>query len=127
AGGSGVWRAACGVGIDAAFEVDPLEDALRLEAHLHARRDLPDSPARNTVVVAGGGFTGIETATEMPARRRAILGEKAALRVIVVDRGAASGASRGADLSGLFAEASADLGVEWCLGRSGAAGDAEGG
>ncbi|MBF3188386.1 FAD-dependent oxidoreductase, partial [Pseudomonas aeruginosa] len=108
AAGSGVWRPASVVGIDAAFDVDQLEDALRLEAHLHALRDLPDSPARNTVVVAGGGFTGIETATEMPARLRAILGEKAALRVIVVDRGAAIGASMGADLSGLIAEASAE-------------------
>lgn len=62
----------------------------------------------------------------MPARLRAILGEKAALRVIVVDRGAAIGASMGADLSGLIAEASAELGVEWCLGRSVAAVDAEG-
>ena len=51
------------------------------------------------MVVAGGGFTGIETATEMPARLRAI-SAKAALRVIVVDRGAAIGASMGADLSG---------------------------
>ena len=126
AAGSGVWRPASVVGIDAAFDVDQLEDALRLEAHLHALRDLPDSPARNTVVVAGGGFTGIETATEMPARLRAILGEKAALRVIVVDRGAAIGTSMGADLSGLIAEASAELGVEWCLGRSVAAVDAEG-
>lgn len=126
AAGSGVWRPASVAGIDAAFDVDQLEDALRLEAHLHALRDLPDSPARNTVVVAGGGFTGIETATEMPARLRAILGEKAALRVIVVDRGAAIGASMGADLSGLIAEASAELGVEWCLGRSVAAVDAEG-
>lgn len=32
----------------------------------------------------------------------------------------------GADLSGLIAEASAELGVEWCLGRSVAAVDAEG-
>ncbi len=111
AAGSGVWRPASVVGIDAAFDVDQLEDALRLEAHLHALRDLPDSPARNT---------------EMPARLRAILGEKAALRVIVVDRGAAIGASMGADLSGLIAEASAELGVEWCLGRSVAAVDAEG-
>ena len=94
AAGSGVWRPASVVGIDAAFDVDQLEDALRLEAHLHALRDLPDSPARNTVVVAGGGFTGIETATEMPARLWAILGEKAALRVIVVDHAAPPSAHR---------------------------------
>ena len=46
----------------------------------------PVSAARNTVVVAGGGFTGIETATEMPARLRSVLGYDHDIRVIVVDR-----------------------------------------
>ena len=35
------------------------------------------SNGRDTVVVAGGGFTGIEAATEMPARLREILGKDA--------------------------------------------------
>jgi NADH dehydrogenase len=37
--------------------------------------------------VAGGGFTGIETATEMPGRLRAILGTAADIRVVIVERG----------------------------------------
>src|SRR3546814_10734700 len=37
-----------------AFDVDEIEQATRLEAHINALKDLPDSPARNTVVVAGG-------------------------------------------------------------------------
>jgi NADH dehydrogenase len=38
------------------------------------------------VVVVGAGFTGIEAATEMPARLLDILGENAAIRVVIVER-----------------------------------------
>src|SRR5215510_14695393 len=55
------------------FSVDSLDDAIALDKHLHGLADRPASKVRNTVVVAGGGFTGIEAATEMPARLRAIL------------------------------------------------------
>lgn len=75
------------------FDVDKLDSAA--PTHLKSLANLPDTPARNTVVVAGGGFTGIETGTELPARLREILGEDAALRVVVVDRGARIGAALG--------------------------------
>src|SRR5690606_10431295 len=61
-----------------------LEDAAALDRHLHALADRPASAARNTVVVGGGGFTGLEVATEMPGRLREILGEDADVRVIIV-------------------------------------------
>ncbi|WP_085633252.1 MULTISPECIES: NAD(P)/FAD-dependent oxidoreductase [unclassified Pseudomonas] len=101
-----------------AFDVDQIESAIRLENHLKALADRPQSPARNTVVVAGGGFTGIETATEMPARLREVLGEQADIRVIVVDRGQKIGVSMGEAISVKIAEASEELGVEWRLGVS---------
>ncbi|MGD9508557.1 MAG: NAD(P)/FAD-dependent oxidoreductase [Geminicoccaceae bacterium] len=63
-----------------------LEDAAALDRHLHALADRPASAARNTVVVGGGGFTGLEVATEMPGRLREILGEDADVRVIIVER-----------------------------------------
>ncbi|SDF74236.1 NAD(P)/FAD-dependent oxidoreductase [Phytopseudomonas seleniipraecipitans] len=125
ASGSQVNRPALS-GVEHAFDVDSLEQAEALERHLTGLRDLPDSPARNTVVVAGGGFTGIETATEMPARLRAILGEQAHVRVIVVDRGAQIGASLGAQVAPVVAEASAQQGVTWRLGSSVSAVDAGG-
>lgn len=125
ASGSQVNRPALS-GVEHAFDVDSLERAEALERHLTGLRDLPDSPARNTVVVAGGGFTGIETATEMPARLRAILGEQAHVRVIVVDRGAQIGASLGAQVAPVVAEASAQQGVTWRLGSSVSAVDAGG-
>ena len=109
-----------------AFDVDQIEQAVRLEQHLKSLADQPYSAARNTVVVAGGGFTGIETATEMPARLRAILGEAADIRVIIVDRGETIGASMGADISVSIAEASAEVGVEWRLKSSVAGVDANG-
>lgn len=104
--------------IEHAFDVDQIEEAVRLENHLKSLKHLPQSKARNTVVVAGGGFTGIETATEMPARLRAILGDAADIDVIIVDRGEKIGASMGAEISVSIAEASAEVGVEWRLKSS---------
>src|SRR5215510_6365736 len=71
------------------FSVDSLDDAIALDKHLQGLAKRPTSPARDTVVVAGGGFTGIEAATEMPARLHAILGKDAKHRVIIVDRNTA--------------------------------------
>lgn len=98
------------------FDVDSLESAQKLEAHLQSLVQKPESAARNTVVVVGGGFTGIETATEMPARLRAILGDKTDIRVIVVDTAKQIGGAMGQEIAGIVAEASASLGVTWRLG-----------
>lgn len=101
-----------------AFDVDQIEQAVRLENHLKSLAALPDSVGRNTVVVAGGGFTGIETATEMPARLRTLLGDDADIEVIIVDRGAKVGASMGAEISQSIAHACEQLGVKWRLKSS---------
>ncbi|SFD60778.1 NADH dehydrogenase [Pseudomonas citronellolis] len=114
-------------GLDShAFDVDQIESAARLEAHLKALRNRPASPARNTVVVVGGGFTGIETATEMPARLREALGAEQDIRVIVVDRGAQVAAALGEGIRPSIVEASAKLGIEWLPDASVAAVDADG-
>ncbi|QHG64701.1 NAD(P)/FAD-dependent oxidoreductase [Pseudomonas putida] len=114
------------VGIEHVFDVDKIDSAARLEAHLKALVDWPDSPARNTVVVAGGGFTGIETATELPTRLRAILGEDARLRVVVVDRGAKIGAALGDGIRPAIEQASEALGIEWICGATVASVDRDG-
>ena len=112
-------------GLDShAFDVDQIESAARLEAHLKALRNRPASPARNTVVVVGGGFTGIETATEMPARLREALGAEQDIRVIVVDRGAQVAAALGEGIRPSIIEASTKLGIEWLPDASVAAVDA---
>ncbi|MDZ5434828.1 NAD(P)/FAD-dependent oxidoreductase [Pseudomonas fluorescens] len=113
-------------GLDHAFDVDTIESATRLEAHIHALKDAPTSAARNTVVVAGGGFTGIETATEMPARLRAVLGDNADIRVIVVDLAPQIAATLGDGIRPSIIEASEHLGIEWIVGTSVASIDAGG-
>ncbi|MFJ4047131.1 NAD(P)/FAD-dependent oxidoreductase [Pseudomonas hunanensis] len=106
------------VGIEHVFDVDTLDSAARLETHLKSLASLPNTPARNTVVVAGGGFTGIETATELPARLRAILGEDVSLRVVVIDRGANIGAALGDGIRPAIEQACEALGVEWVCGAT---------
>ena len=109
-----------------AFDVDQIEQAVRLENHLKSLASQPESPARNTVVVAGGGFTGIETATEMPTRLRAILGDRADINVIIVDRGNKVGGSMGPQIAEKIVEASVATGVKWHLNASVVAVDEQG-
>ncbi|TYL83250.1 NAD(P)/FAD-dependent oxidoreductase [Bradyrhizobium cytisi] len=98
------------------FSVDQLDDAIALDRHLHQLSSRPASKARNTVVVAGGGFTGIEAATEVPSRLRAILGKDAELRVVIVDRNEAIAPDMGAGPRPIIQEALRKLGVETRLG-----------
>ena len=57
------------------FNVDQLAAAAELDEHIRSLAARPASARRNTVVIAGAGFTGIETAAEMPARLRQALGD----------------------------------------------------
>ncbi|MGY4257155.1 NADH dehydrogenase [Bradyrhizobium sp. USDA 4516] len=99
------------------FSVDNLADAIALDRHLHDLARQPASVARDTVVVAGGGFTGIEAATEMPARLRDILGSDAKPRVVIVDRNVAIAPDMGEGPRPIIEDAMRKLGVE---GRFGA-------
>jgi NADH dehydrogenase len=99
-----------------AFGVDMIDEAIRLDGHLHALAKRPASTARDTVVVAGGGFTGIETATEMPGRLRAILGDDANIRVVIVERGEAIAQQIGDDPRPEIERALRKLGVETIVG-----------
>ncbi|CAG9182982.1 NAD(P)/FAD-dependent oxidoreductase [Cupriavidus pampae] len=109
-----------------AFNVDQVADAAELDAHIGSLSGLPDSAARNTVVIAGAGFTGIETAAEMPARLREVLGENAAVNVIMVERNDAIGPDLGAGPRPVITQALTELGVTWKLGSGVAAVDAHG-
>jgi len=108
-------------GLQHAFSVDSFEDAVALDRHLKSLANRPASDVRDTVVVAGGGFTGIEVATEMPLRLREALGENAKARVIVVDRNEAIASDMGAGPRPVIEEALRRLGIETRLGAGVAA------
>lgn len=108
------------------FNVDQRSDAMALDAHLHSLAATPSSPTRNTVVVAGGGFTGIEMAAELPARLRAILGQDQDIQVIVVERSETIGPDLGPGPRPVIEQALAELGVTCRLGAAVAQVDADG-
>lgn len=98
------------------FSVDSLDDAVALDKHLHSLPKRPAVNGRDTVVVAGGGFTGIEAATEMPPRLRAILGKGAKPRVIIVERNPAIAPDMGEGPRPVIEEALRKVGVETRVG-----------
>jgi NADH dehydrogenase len=108
------------------FSVDSLDDAVALDKHLHGLTQRPAANGRDTVVVAGGGFTGIEAATEMPTRLREILGPDAKTRVVIVDRNTAIAPDMGAGARPVIEEALRKVGVETRLGAGVAALDETG-
>jgi NADH dehydrogenase len=108
------------------FSVDNIDDAIKLDKHLHGLADRLAVNGRNTVVVAGGGFTGIEAATEMPARLRAILGKTAKTRVIIVERNPAIAPDMGAAPRPVIEGALQKLGIETRVGAGVAALDESG-
>jgi NADH:ubiquinone reductase (H+-translocating) len=108
------------------FNVDQLADAKVLDAHLACLASRPETPARNTVVVAGGGFTGIETAAEMPERLRKVLGNAAEIRVVVIEQAAEIGPDLGPGPRPVIEAALAECGVEIITGVAVAGIDANG-
>jgi NADH dehydrogenase len=109
-----------------AFSVDRIEDAVVLDRHLAELAKQPDSPARNTVAVVGCGFTGIEVATELPKRLRALFGADAAVRVVVIGAQDAIGPDLGPNPRPFVADAFKSLGVEAVLGSGVVSVDADG-
>lgn len=108
------------------FSVDQLDDAITLDRHLHSLPGRPASGGRNTVVVVGGGFTGIEVAMEMPGRLRKIFGPNEWIRVVLVERGNAVAPDMGVNPRPIIEMALRDSKIETRLGVGVAAMDAAG-
>lgn len=98
------------------FSVDNFDDAIALDRHLHKLATIPASAARNTVVVVGAGFTGIEAATELPSRLRTILDKNANPRVIIVERNESVVPDMGPGPRPIVEDALRKLGIETRLG-----------
>jgi NADH dehydrogenase len=102
-----------------AFDVDTYAGAERLNAHISGL-----NAGQSTVLVVGGGLTGIEAAAEMPGKLRAA--GIASPRVILADHAERVGADMGEGAVPVIEEAFAALGVETRGGVSVAAVDAGG-
>ena len=107
------------------FAATQLADAIKLDKHLNGLASHPASVARNTVVVGGAGFTGLEVATEMPDRLREILGDDADVRVVIVDRSNRVAPEMGAAPLPYIQQRLEELGIEAHLGSGIASLDAE--
>jgi NADH:ubiquinone reductase (H+-translocating) len=107
------------------FDVDTYAAALRLDAHLASLGDQAASEARSTVVIVGAGFTGIEVATEMPAKldRAGVTDHR---RIVLVDPSPVVGATIGQDARPVINAALSALGIETMLGITVASVDASG-
>jgi NADH dehydrogenase len=111
---------------DFAFSNDQRAAADTLWRHVRSLADRPASIERDTVVIAGGGFTGIETAAEFPHWLREVLGPDASTRVVIVERAGEIGPDLGPGPRPVIEQALDALGVERRLGVAVAAIDAHG-
>ena len=102
------------------LDVDTYAAAMRLDAHIAGL----GPRAASTVLVVGGGLTGIEAAAEMPGRLRAA--GVAVPRVILADHAPRIGSDMGEGAVPVIEEALAALGVERRGGVSVASIDAAG-
>jgi len=106
------------------FDVDTYAAAVRLEVHLAALGGQADAEGLATVVIVGGGFTGIEVATEMPGKleKAGVSGNR---RIILVDPNPMVGETFGENARPVVSKALAALGVETRLNARVTAVDAD--
>lgn len=98
-----------------AFDVDTFDGAARLDAHLRALPMQTQSTGQYAVLVVGAGLTGIEAATEMPGRLRAVLAQARVthpLRVILADHNPRVGSDMGDSARPVIELALGELGIE---------------
>jgi NADH:ubiquinone reductase (H+-translocating) len=105
-------------GAEYLFDIDTMRGAAALDAHLHRLPIRPAAEGRFTAVVVGAGFTGIEIATELGWRLRAIAGETEQVRVVLVDRNDNVGHELGPGPRPQILDALNELGVHQRLGVS---------
>ncbi|HEY0811989.1 MAG TPA: FAD-dependent oxidoreductase [Pseudonocardia sp.] len=108
-GFAGVWTAAAASAVRA-------DHVLALDKHLRSLADRPVSAARDTVVVIGAGFAGIELATTLPTRLRGLLPTQR-VRVVLAEAGPVVGPGLGDGPRPVITAALDEAGVEVLVGR----------
>lgn len=106
-------------GGDNIFDIDTLAAASALAEHLHRLPERDAAPGQYTAVVVGAGFTGLEIATELGDRLRAVAPSDQAresVRVILVDRADVLGPELGDAPRPYIAKAVDELKIEQRLG-----------
>ena len=101
------------------FDVDTYNGAVRLNAHLESLSRLPESSGQFTVLIVGAGLTGIEVATEMPEKLRAVLAQAnmtRSFRIILADHQPRVGSDMGESARLVIEEALTALGIETRVG-----------
>lgn len=111
-----------------AHNIDSFEAAVALDRHLAASLASEDRPGRDTVVVIGAGFTGIELATEMRERiaEHAGADRAAGAHIVLIEKTASVGPELGAGPRPAIEAALASAGVETILGAAVAGIDGDG-
>jgi NADH:ubiquinone reductase (H+-translocating) len=107
-----------------AFDVDTYEAATRLNDHIAMLAFRRASSGQYNALVVGGGLTGIEVATEMFGKLRAVIADASVCkhthspRVIIADRQPWIGSDMGESARPVIAEALGTLGIETRVGVS---------
>lgn len=125
--GSALARPAIPGLVEFAFDVDTHDGALRLNRHLESLPARQHTLGGTTVVVVGAGLTGIEAASELPARLAPIFaGTGIRPRVLLVDHNARVGSDMGESARPVIEQALDEVGVQSVTGVRVSAIDAQG-
>lgn len=102
------------------WNIDTYDAAVAFDRHLQKIAADTAAPGRDTVVIIGGGMTGIELAAEMRTRLAVHFGEDeaAGMRVVLIERAGVIGPEFGVNPRPVIEQAMAATGVEVMLGAT---------
>jgi NADH:ubiquinone reductase (H+-translocating) len=100
------------------FSTDTYSEAMKLENHLNSLVDIQEYEGKYTAVVIGGGFTGLEVATEMTKRMQGVASKESEVRVILVERSGSIGEGFNEEAKAIIEKALRDMKIEVVTNQS---------